>query len=408
VLDAGSATVIGTIPVQAQPRMVAFDPSGTRAYVTNRKSGTVSVIDTASSAVIATITVGTTPYDIDVDPSGARVYNTNTGDGTVSVIDTNALRVIATVPVLNEPRCLAVHPDGRSLWVVDRGSYSVSIIDTSTLRVVTTTPVGPLPIGIAFTPDGARAYVTISGLMTKAGEQSGAVAVLDATTHQVTNKIIAGISPRTYGKFIGPATIVEPTPIASPSPSGLCSALPQLDCRLPTGTQRATLRMTESTRSDRDRVLWKWIGGEATPTQAFGDPAASDGYALCLYGEASGVPKLLLTARVPAGALCGAHPCWKASRSGFRYSDSARVVDGLSSITLQAGKEGAARVLVSGAGSQLKLPLLPLATPVRIQLQNTIGNCWETLFLASDVAVHGSGSNGVVWQQSFRNFETPD
>ncbi len=136
--------------------------------------------------------------------------------------------------------------------------------------------------------------------------------------------------------------------------------------------------------------------------------ARSDGYALCLYGEASGVPKLLLSARVPAGALCGAHSCWKTSRSGFRYSDRAGAADGLFSIALQAGREGAARVLVSGAGSRLKLPLLPLANPVRIQLQNTIGNCWETRFLASDVAVHGSGSNGAVWKQSFRNFETSD
>jgi len=55
------STVTGTIAVGTTPRRAAFTPDGTRAYVTNSGSGSVSVIDTTSSTVTGTIPVGTGP-----------------------------------------------------------------------------------------------------------------------------------------------------------------------------------------------------------------------------------------------------------------------------------------------------------------------------------------------------------
>lgn len=54
-------TVIGTIAVGQNPYGVAFNPSYTKAYVTNRGDGTVTVIDAQTDAVIDTITVGGGP-----------------------------------------------------------------------------------------------------------------------------------------------------------------------------------------------------------------------------------------------------------------------------------------------------------------------------------------------------------
>ena len=83
---------------------MAITPDGTRAYVTNRRRDTVSVIDTATNTVIGTpIPVGNSPVGVAVTPDGTRAYVTNQLDDTVSVIDTATNTVIATIPVGSRP-----------------------------------------------------------------------------------------------------------------------------------------------------------------------------------------------------------------------------------------------------------------------------------------------------------------
>ena len=75
------------IPVGDVPSFVAASPSGTRLYVTNQRSNTVSVIGQcvgdrhrATDAVVATIPVGTTPWGVAVSPAGDHVYVSNTAE----------------------------------------------------------------------------------------------------------------------------------------------------------------------------------------------------------------------------------------------------------------------------------------------------------------------------------------
>jgi len=123
--------------------------------------------------------------------------------------------------------------------------------------------------------------------------------------------------------------------------------------------------------------------GEATELDALGDPLARDAYAVCLYDESIGFAPLRYAAVTPVGGSCDGKPCWKALRAGFRFADRHHVANGLQSIILMAGGDGAARVLVRAVGSLN--PVLPLGFPVRAQLQNTRGECWEASFDARDV-----------------------
>ena len=61
MIDAATNHVVATIPVGLSPSSVAIAKDGTRAYVVNNVSGTVSVIDTASNHVVATVPVGIGP-----------------------------------------------------------------------------------------------------------------------------------------------------------------------------------------------------------------------------------------------------------------------------------------------------------------------------------------------------------
>jgi YVTN family beta-propeller protein len=101
------------VPVGSFPTGVAVDPAGTRVYVTDGVSNTVSVIATATNTVVATVPVGSIPIGVAVDPAGSRVYvaNNNVFSGvssTVSVIDTATNTVVATVPVGRGPAALGL------------------------------------------------------------------------------------------------------------------------------------------------------------------------------------------------------------------------------------------------------------------------------------------------------------
>ena len=51
--------------------------TGTKVYVANLGSNTVSVIDTATNTVTDTVNVGSYPRGVAVNPDGKKVYVTN-------------------------------------------------------------------------------------------------------------------------------------------------------------------------------------------------------------------------------------------------------------------------------------------------------------------------------------------
>src|SRR5262249_29582243 len=81
------------------PDAVAVSPNGTRIYVTNFNSNTVSVINPATNTVIATIPVGSGPEGVVFSPDGTRAYVANSVNNSLSVIDTTTNSVINTVAV---------------------------------------------------------------------------------------------------------------------------------------------------------------------------------------------------------------------------------------------------------------------------------------------------------------------
>lgn len=108
---------VAIVPVQTEPNGVAFLPDGSKAYVANTVSGTVSVIKTnIRNGIISRpskhIVVGTEPYGLALTPNGRKLYVSNARSNTVSVIDTQTDVVIATIANVGfEPRGLAVSND---------------------------------------------------------------------------------------------------------------------------------------------------------------------------------------------------------------------------------------------------------------------------------------------------------
>ncbi len=108
---------LAEVPVQSEPSSVAFMPDGSKVYVANTVSGTVSMIRTnlANGGIHRPvhIQVGTEPSAVVLTPNGSKLYVANARSNTISVIDTRTDTVLKTISAVGfEPRGLAVSNNG--------------------------------------------------------------------------------------------------------------------------------------------------------------------------------------------------------------------------------------------------------------------------------------------------------
>ncbi|MDZ4860757.1 MAG: alkaline phosphatase family protein [Candidatus Hydrogenedentes bacterium] len=116
-------------------------------------SGTVSVIDRATRAVTAEIEVQLHPSEMALSPDGSRLYVANANSDTVSVIDTTSDTVIDTLgvkpmaelPFGCAPNALTVSADGNTLYVCNGGNNAIAVVDVNTKRVTGLIPTGWYP-----------------------------------------------------------------------------------------------------------------------------------------------------------------------------------------------------------------------------------------------------------------------
>ncbi|HEX6810304.1 MAG TPA: hypothetical protein VF384_01660 [Planctomycetota bacterium] len=159
------------IAVGADPRSVAVTASGTKAYVANAASGTVSVITLGNdSRVVDTIAVGTEPRAVLIDDGDERVFVANSGSGTISVIDTATDTVEATLTIDaaigREPRALAYKNDdsGERLFAAlffaelrpgktgldqqqdDSQEGRIAVFDATSLQPIGHVALAPMPV----------------------------------------------------------------------------------------------------------------------------------------------------------------------------------------------------------------------------------------------------------------------
>jgi hypothetical protein len=160
----------------------------------------------------------------------------------------------------------------------------------------------------------------------------------------------------------------------------LCDPTPQTGCQPALGG-KSKLTLKNSATDAKDRLAWSWVSSAAVSDAEFADPVTgTNDYALCVY-DAGG---RRLDATAPAGGTCGTKPCWKRTTSSFVYADKLLDPDGLLRIVLKPGAAGNARIAVKGKRGTLGMPVLPLTTPVRVQLlRGFTPTCWEATFTAT-------------------------
>ena len=171
-----------------------------------------------------------------------------------------------------------------------------------------------------------------------------------------------------------------------------CPFTPPLPgCRLPVESAKSSIEIIDRERIGGLKFKWRWRRGADTDVAEFGDPLMTTSYQLCVYDQ----DKLLTGATAPAGGFCSVthpKPCWRRRGSnGFRYRDVPQSIlpSGISNLDLKAGRDGKAEVKLRATGGLFEFPsngglglpdLAAIQQPLRIQVQNSAGLCFETVF----------------------------
>lgn len=185
IIDIARDEVVGEIRAGGRPRGMAFASGGARLYVSDAQSNALKVLDLAARAVSASIDLGESPEGVSASPDGRWIVAAVEISNSVAFVDAKTGMLAFSVKTAGKnPEHAVFSPDGRWLYVSAEDADSVDVVDVAARRQVAAIRVGRRPRGIAFTPDGKRAYV--------ACELDSTVYAIDAGAHAVLAAIPAG------------------------------------------------------------------------------------------------------------------------------------------------------------------------------------------------------------------------
>lgn len=187
IIDTNTFEVTGTIPLgDGKPNRVVFHPDGKTAWVVYDKSHDLGIVDADARKLVKRVKIGGNPYNLTFSPDGRYLYvldwASETSGDDVIVYDLAGERVVAKIEVSTWPAHAIFSKDARLLYVSGETAGDVTVIDAKTNTTVTRiVHGGGDAMGLALSADGRTLYAA-------AGENK-AVMKIDTATHKVTGNI---------------------------------------------------------------------------------------------------------------------------------------------------------------------------------------------------------------------------
>src|SRR5256714_8175323 len=113
--DTGAVTERLRVSGGGRPFAIALSASGT-ALVTLLDRGNLVRAELSNGAFDRTIAVGATPSDVAFNSTGTRAYVTNQFGGSISIVDVAANKAIGTIAEVGDPWRVRVAPGDSILW----------------------------------------------------------------------------------------------------------------------------------------------------------------------------------------------------------------------------------------------------------------------------------------------------
>ncbi len=200
-----------------------------QVYVSNEKSGDVTVFNGSDNQVLSTIPVGKRPRGIHASPDGSTVYVALSGtpvaaprqldakgnpifekakddddddsakaDKTadaIGVVDVAKRKLTGKISAGSDPEEFSLSKDGTKLYASNEDVKTASVINIVTGKVEHIIVVGQEPEGVATTPDGKRFYVTC--------EAGGEIYVIETAGYTTVGHFKVNARPRSMDFLSG-------------------------------------------------------------------------------------------------------------------------------------------------------------------------------------------------------------
>jgi YVTN family beta-propeller protein len=167
-IDLATMSVAGYLTIPgSSPQDVKLDSAGQTFYTADMRRGGVYLISAATFKVTGFIPTGRDAHGLYVSRDGRDMYVTNRGSGSISVIDLATQRVVDTwsIPGGGSPDMGNLSPDGSILFVSGRYNACVYAISTVDGHLIAKIPVPNEPHGLAVWPQPGRYSLGHTGIM---------------------------------------------------------------------------------------------------------------------------------------------------------------------------------------------------------------------------------------------------
>ncbi len=137
VVDLETATPVREIPVDLHPSGMVLSPDGSKLFVANANSDTVSIIDTVAEEVSGTLGVkpmpelpyGSAPNALAISGDGAIIYVANGGNNAVAVVDVVSGKASGFIPTGWYPGAVAISRSADLLMVANVNGFGSRGVD---------------------------------------------------------------------------------------------------------------------------------------------------------------------------------------------------------------------------------------------------------------------------------------
>lgn len=207
VIDLDRRAVTRTIELgrHERPHGMAW-LSSNRIAVTAEGSGHLLLVDVADARVVSEVATGQEiSHMVAVTPDGTRAFVANIGSGSITAIDLVAGAKLGDIATGKGAEGIALTPDGRHVWVTNRAADTLSVVDAATLEILYTLDCPGFPIRVAITPDGRRALVSCA--------KTGEVVLFDVDARRELRrarldlKAVADAAKRLFGDRFGESPV---------------------------------------------------------------------------------------------------------------------------------------------------------------------------------------------------------
>ncbi|MBT8253992.1 MAG: beta-propeller fold lactonase family protein [Flavobacteriaceae bacterium] len=194
---------------QETSHMVAFAKTSNKAFVTNIRSGSVSVIDLVENKLEKIIKTGDGAEGVSLSSDGTSVLVTNRSDNTISVIDAKTLKTLSEFNSDKFPIRIKTTSDGKYVLISNAQSGDVKVFNAGNKELIKTIPMevtaiekeasrlfqdfddSPVPVGILIHPTNKFAFV--------ANTNADLITVIDLVKMEISGRLTAGKEPDGLG-----------------------------------------------------------------------------------------------------------------------------------------------------------------------------------------------------------------